>query len=80
MKTELQRWGNSLAIRIPREAVNRAQLRQGDDLELIVLRRGALKVRRVRRKLTLAQLVKGIHRRNRHEEVDWGQARGKEVW
>ena len=80
MKTQLQKWGNSLAIRIPREAVSGAQLRQGDELELVVVRRGTLKVRRKKRKLSLAQLVKGINRENLHPETDWGPAQGKEVW
>lgn len=80
MKTQLQQWGNSLAIRIPREVLHQARLRRGDDLELEVSRPGSLKIRRMRKKkLSLAQLVRGMNRKGTGE-TDWGRGRGREEW
>lgn len=38
------------------------------------------KARAVPRRYSLAQLVAGITEQNRHDEIDWGPARGAEAW
>jgi antitoxin MazE len=38
------------------------------------------KAKAVPRRYSLAQLMAGITEKNRHEEVDWGPARGNEEW
>ncbi len=80
MKAHLAKWGNSLAVRIPRTVAEAAKLRKGDRLELAVPRPGAVEIRSVKARPTLAQLVKGITPQNRHDEIDWGPPRGSEVW
>jgi antitoxin MazE len=80
MKAKLAKWGNSLAVRIPKHVAESAQLRKGDHLELVVSRPGAVEIRSLRPKLTLVQLVRGITPENCHGETDWGRARGRELW
>jgi antitoxin MazE len=82
METELARWGNSLAVRIPKEALKRADLREGDSLVLSASKAGEirLKTKRRRRELTLKQMLDQITPENMHGEVDWGAPVGKEVW
>jgi antitoxin component of MazEF toxin-antitoxin module len=41
---------------------------------------GALVIRAVRPKYTLDELVAGITKTNRPDEIDWGKPAGKEVW
>jgi len=79
MKTLVAKWGNSLAVRLPRAAAEEAKLREGDQVQ-VVARRGRLEVRPVRRKLSLKELVAGITRENRPDATDWGAPVGRETW
>jgi antitoxin MazE len=78
MNATIQKWGNSLALRIPKPVARQIQVEEGDDVELRVSA-DELVVRPARPKYSLASLIKGIKPTNRHTEVDWGEARGREV-
>ena len=82
MPSEIQvaKWGNSLAVRIPRSVAKEAQLAEGDHLSLDVAVDGAIVLRSTRRKYSLNELVSGITSKNRHRETVWGKPDGKEVW
>ena len=79
-KTQLAKWGNSLAVRIPKTVVGTARLREGDELTLAVGKDGAIVMRPARRTYQLDELVSKITARNRHDETDWGPQVGKEAW
>jgi antitoxin MazE len=79
-KTQLAKWGNSLAVRIPKSVVGAARLREGDEVTLAVSKGGAIVMRPARRKYQLDELVSKITARNRHDETDWGPQAGKEAW
>jgi antitoxin MazE len=78
MNTTIQRWGNSLAIRIPKAFALEAGLEENTEVEMGV-RGGTLVVRPARKDWRLDQLVAGITSSNIHGETDWGRA-GREVW
>ena len=78
--TQVSKWGNSLAIRIPQAIVREARLEEGDRLSLDLSGDGSIVLRSSRRKYSLDQLVGGITPRNRHGETDWGAPQGKESW
>lgn len=80
MKTQLARWGNSLAVRIPKPVAAAAKLSAGDNLELDVEGPGRVTVRKPKRKPTLEELVARITPENRHSETDWSEPLGKELW
>jgi antitoxin MazE len=80
MKTELCRWGNSLAVRIPKHVANAAKLKAGDAIELEVEGPGAVKLQKPEKKLTLEELVDGINPENAPGAVDWDEPRGNEAW
>ncbi len=80
MKAQLKKWGNSLAVRIPKTVAQAAKLRNGDHLEVTVAGQGAVEIRSAKQKPTLAQLVRAITPENCHAETDWGKPRGKELW
>jgi antitoxin MazE len=80
VKTRITKWGNSLAVRIPVNAADVAELKQGQTVELAVVGPGELAIRAIRRKPTLKELVAQITKENRHEETDWGGPVGAEVW
>ena len=80
MKTRVQKWGNSLALRIPKSFAEEAGLRADAPVELS-LRGGALVVRPVPpRPPSLEELLRGVTDDNIPGEWDTGPATGKEVW
>jgi antitoxin MazE len=78
--TTVSKWGNSLAVRIPRAIAKEARLKEGDNLALDFDRDGSIVLRPVRRKYELSELVSRITPKNRHRETDWGQPKGEESW
>ena len=71
MKTTVEKWGNALAVRIPRFKVIETRLRQGSIVEIeVIVDKIALHLRR-QRLYPLAQLLKGVTKRNHHAEFDW---------
>ena len=79
IRAQIVGWGNSQALRIPRVMLDALQIREGDEVEMIV-ENGRLTVRPVHPKLTLEALVAAITPENCHKELDWGKPVGKEVW
>lgn len=80
MRLRVQKWGNSLALRIPKPFAKEVRVKQGTVIDLS-LADGKLVVRPVsREKWTLARLVAGITKKNIHGETEFGPAVGREVW
>ena len=78
-KAQIVRWGKSLAVRIPEGVAEQARLHEGDSV-LIEVSEGRIKLRPVTGIPTLEELVAQITPENRHGEIDWGPAVGKEIW
>ena len=80
MQTKIQKWGNSLGLRIPRAFAAEAQVEEGATVDLSV-QNGRLLVRPLRvRKFALNGLLRKVNRRNLHREVSTGRAVGREAW
>lgn len=80
MHTKIQRWGNSLGLRIPRSFALEADLEAGSTVDL-ALENGDLIARPVRRTTyELASLVRGINAKNIHEAVETDAPAGREAW
>ena len=80
MKTTVQKWGNSLALRIPKAYAEESDIRDGSSVDLS-LQSGNLIIRPVRKKsFKLDELVKAITPKNKHEAVESGPAVGQEIW
>lgn len=77
MRATLSKWGNSLAVRIPKALADSARLREGEAVEIETPRSGEIMIRR---RKTLDQLVKAITPENRHAATDWHPPTGKEIW
>jgi antitoxin MazE len=75
----IQKWGNSLAVRIPAPLADKLHVTVGTSVE-ISARNGSIIVTPERRpKLTLRQLLKGCKPGGFHGELDWGPDVGGEV-
>jgi len=80
MKTKIQRWGNSLAVRIPKAFAEEVGLRDGSAVEIRIVKGGLLLEPAPPRPLTLDELLDGVNESNLNGEVDAGPARGLEAW
>jgi antitoxin MazE len=80
MKTAVQRWGNSLAIRIPRAFARETRLGKGTEV-VLQLKAGTLVIRRApQKRYRLSGLLCRVRKTNAHSETEWGGPKGKEVW
>ncbi len=79
MRTRVQKWGNSLAVRIPKPFAEGAGLRPSVEVE-VSLEKGAIRLTPVRPRWQLRQLLSGVTKRNLHAEVESGSAVGREAW
>ena len=79
MLTTIQRWGNSLAIRIPKPFAIETDLQENSEVD-ISLDGGRIVVRSARKEWRLAELVNAITHDNLHEEIHWGTKTGGEAW
>ncbi len=80
MKTRAQKWGNSLAIRVPKAVATQVGLKVQDDLDIEVQDGNVVLKPHVRRVYRLDDLVKRISKQNRHGEIDSGDPVGREIW
>ena len=79
-ETTVAKWGNSPAIRIPKNVMERAGLREGDAVGFEVEAPGVIVVRATGEHLTLESLVGRMTPKNRYPEAIWGGPHGHEVW
>lgn len=80
VQTKIQRWGNSLGLRIPKSFAAEAQVEAGSTVD-ISIEDGALVVRSIApRKYELDDLLDGITAENVHGETEWGHPAGTENW
>jgi antitoxin MazE len=80
METTIQKWGNSLAVRLSRDVVQETNLQEGTRVR-VTLEKGRIVVRAVRkRQYSLRGLLTRVTRKNIHAEFDKGDAVGKEAW
>ena len=79
-ETTVSKWGNSLAVRIPRGIAKQARIREGDVLALALRPDGSIVLRPTRRRYELSELVSRITSKNRHRETAWGPRAGEEFW
>ena len=79
MKVQMVKWGNSLAVRIPKPIAKDARLKEGDSLEIEAAADGHIELRRPTKIPTLAQLISQITPENRYAEISTGREVGKEV-
>lgn len=80
MRSRVQKWGNSLGIRIPRALALEVDVAADSEVE-ITAKDGKILVSPLRtRLLSLRDLLSKVTDSNLHEEVTTGRPLGKESW
>ena len=79
MQSQIGKWGNSLALRIPNAVAREASVTDGRPVDISV-DRGRIVITPLHQmpRYSLDKLVAGITEENRHEEIDTGPAVGNE--
>ncbi len=79
MITTIQRWGNSLAVRIPKAFAAQAELTEDTQVQ-IAIENDAIVIRPAPMAWKLDDMLASVTAANRHSEVEWGDRVGKESW
>jgi len=80
MKSKVQKWGNSLAVRIPKPFADETGLGPSASIQMMV-DEGAIVIRRDSEiRWTLASLLAGVTDDNIHGEWETGAPEGREAW
>ncbi len=78
MTATIQKWGNSLALRLPKALANEAHIAEGTRVELVRTKEGVLLKARRKPRYRLSELLAGVTRKNVHPETNWGHSVGRE--
>jgi antitoxin MazE len=78
MKTRVQKWGNSCAIRIPKYMIREAGLEYNAEVEMR-LEKGKLIIQPVS-DIKLDKILAQVNENNLHRAVETGTAVGNEAW
>jgi antitoxin MazE len=80
MRTRVQKWGNSLALRIPKSFADEVGLEKQADID-VSLANGKIIISPVAKpRFSLKQLLSKVTPDNLHGELDTGTAAGNEIW
>jgi antitoxin MazE len=77
-KTQIMKWGNSLAVRIPKTVAEKVRMREGDPI-IVEARKDRIELRVADKIPSLEELVSQITIENRYEATEWGPDVGKET-
>ncbi|MSN24862.1 MAG: AbrB/MazE/SpoVT family DNA-binding domain-containing protein [Geobacter sp.] len=80
METQVQKWGHSLALRIPSAFAKKTRIHSGSRVDLSEVK-GKLVITLIEpEEPTLDMLLAGVTAENLHHETETGDAVGNETW
>lgn len=80
MRTKIQKWGNSLGLRIPKAFAEEAGVSAGSEVILAIIEGGLIVRPAHPRKYSLDELLQRVTAENCHADVASGAAVGREAW
>ena len=80
MEIKLQRWGNSLGVRIPKNIINTLQLKENDILEIKEEDKRIIVFKAKKNKISLIERFSNYSGENLSKEFEWDNSWGKEIW
>ena len=80
MKARIQKWGNSLALRIPKSFAQEVGLESNAPVDILLEDRRLIVVPEAASQFVLEELLQQVTKDNLHHEVDTGPATGNETW
>ena len=80
MQTKIKKWGNSLALRIPKSFALNANLKQDELVDISIDKERIIITPISKKEYSLDELLAGVTEDNLHGEFDTGAPVGKEIW
>lgn len=80
MRVRVERWGNSLAVKIPKSLAENAKVKERVMVDLTIRQRKIVAIVAQKQKWPLKQLLDKVNNMNRHAEIDFGAPIGRESW
>jgi len=80
MRVQIQKWGNSLAFRIPKVFARETNLSQGSSVDIGIKENCIIVKPLTEKKFKLKSLLDGVNKSNTHQEEDFGERKGLEIW
>ena len=80
MRVQIQKWGNSLAIRIPKSFARQIKVDQGSFVDLSAVEGKLIAQIIDEKEYFLDELLAGVKKENLHAEIATGDATGREGW
>jgi antitoxin MazE len=80
MNTKIQKWGNSLALRIPKSYAKAADIKEGNDVRLKLEKNRIIVEKENRKKYSLKLMLALVTKENLHGETGTGETVGREIW
>jgi len=80
MQTKIKKWGNSLALRIPKLLALDANLKQDSLVDISIEKNSIIITPIGEKEYSLGKLLKGVSKNNLHGEFNTGSPVGKEIW
>lgn len=80
METKIKKWGNSLALRLPKKTTDFLNLKEGSSVDFDFDKNQIIIKPKKEKEITLKELVDKITPENIHKEIEAGGPIGKEIW
>ena len=81
MTTNIQKWGNSQGIRLPKFLLDSLNWSEDEEITITAKNNSIIIVQaKPKKRPTIDQLFENYNGDYQPEEIDWGEAQGSEVW
>jgi antitoxin MazE len=80
MRAKIQKWGNSLGLRLPKAVTLEAHLAEGDDVDIVTNGSDVVIRPLGTKRYKLAELLRTYPKSSEAAESDWGRSIGPEAW
>ena len=80
MEARLQKWGNSIGIRIPHSILKELNLKINDLIKIEKIDDKVVITKQTTPKISLSERFKEYHGDNLAKDFSWDDAKGKEIW
>jgi len=81
MTTKIQKWGNSFGVRLPMDIIQENGLGSGTPVKISKKKNKIIiEYSSQNRNNNLRDLLSQVKSDNLHNESDWGDSQGQEVW
>lgn len=80
MRMQVQKWGNSLALRIPKSFAVESKIDEGATVDVTLHRGKIIVAPTVEQEFDLKSLLAKVTKRNLHSDISTGEPMGNEAW